>query len=149
MKREAGFGLIEMMAVVAIIIVLAGLGTPAMTEMVDNQRVKSTTSDLFTTIVRARSEAIKRNTDVSISPSTNWSTGWTIPSPNEGEPALVSFTTRSSLSVTGPAAAVVFTPAGRVRGTANPQFNIAGKNGKARCITIDLGGRPNIQNKSC
>lgn len=149
MKRAAGFGLVEMMAVVAVIIILAGLGLPAMQDMVVNQRVKSTTSDLFTSILRARSEAIKRNTDISISPSTNWSTGWTIPSPNEGEPVLASFNTRSSLTVTGPAAAVVFTPAGRVRGAANPQFNIAGSNGKTRCITIDLGGRPNIQDKAC
>ncbi|WP_342116140.1 GspH/FimT family pseudopilin [Pseudoduganella sp. OTU4001] len=149
MKREAGFGLIEMMAVVAIIIVLAGLGVPSMQEMVVNQRMKSTTSDLFTTILRARSEAIKRNADVRITPSTNWNTGWTIPSPNPGEPALASFSTRSNLTITGPSADLVFTSAGRIRGASNPQFNIAAKNGKARCITIDLGGRPNIQNKSC
>ncbi|MCE3261645.1 MAG: hypothetical protein K0R43_724 [Pseudoduganella sp.] len=149
MKRQAGFGLIEMMAVVAIIIVLAGLGAPAMQEMVVNQRVKSTTSDLFTSLLRARSEAIKRNTDVRISPSSNWSTGWTIPSPNAGEPALASFATRSAVTVTGPAGDVVFTAAGRVRGATNPQFSVTASNGKARCVTVDLGGRPNVQNKSC
>lgn len=149
MKRQAGFGLIEMMAVVAIIIVLAGVGAPAMRDMVVNQRVKSTSSDLFTSILRARSEAIKRNTDVAISPTTNWSTGWTIPSPNAGEPALVTFAARSAVTVTGPEADVVFTSAGRLRGTGNPQFNISADNGKARCITIDLGGRPNVQDKPC
>lgn len=149
MKRQAGFGLIEMMAVVAIIIVLAGLGVPAMQEMVVNQRMKSTTSDLFTSILRARSEAIKRNADVRISPTTNWSTGWTIPSPSAGEPVLASFATRSSVTVTGPAADVVFTSAGRVRGATNPQFTVTAINGQSRCITIDLGGRPNVQSKPC
>jgi type IV fimbrial biogenesis protein FimT len=149
MKRQAGFGLIEMMAVVAIIIVLAGLGAPAMQEMVVNQRVKSTTSDLFTSILRARSEAIKRNTDVRITPSTSWSTGWTIPSPNAGEPALASFTARSSVTVSGPADDVVFNSAGRVRSASTPQFTVSASSGKARCVTIDLGGRPNVQDKPC
>lgn len=149
MERQAGFGLIEMMAVVAVVIILAGVGAPAMSDMVMNQRLKSTTSDLFTSILRARSEAIKRNTDVRITPSTNWNTGWRIPSPNDGEPELASFTTRSSLQVEGPPADIVFTAAGRVRGVVNPQFSLTAKNGRARCITIDLGGRPNIQNKPC
>lgn len=148
-KRQAGFGLIEMMAVVAIIVILAGVGVPAMQEMVTNQRIKATAGDLFTSILRARSEAIKRNVDVTITPSTNWSTGWTIPNPTAGQPALASFATRSSVTVTGPAGAVTFNSAGRVKGAANPQFSVTASNGKPRCITVDLGGRPNVQQKSC
>jgi type IV fimbrial biogenesis protein FimT len=66
-----------------------------------------------------------------------------------GEPALASFTTRSSVTVTGPNNGITFTAAGRVRGTANPQFSVRSTNGKARCITVDLGGRPNVQPKPC
>jgi len=149
MKRQAGFSLIEMMTVVAILIVLAGVGIPNMQEMLVNQRIKTTSSDLFASILRARSEAIKRNTDVTMSPNVNWNTGWTIPSPNAGEPALASFTTRSSITVTGPATGITFTSAGRVKGATNPQFSVSSSKGTARCITIDLGGRPNVQNKSC
>ncbi|MGW8392864.1 GspH/FimT family pseudopilin [Pseudoduganella sp. HUAS MS19] len=149
MKRQDGFGLVEMMAVVAVIAILAGVGMPAMQDFITNQRVKSTSSDLFTSILRARSEAIKRNRDVTITPSTSWSTGWSIPSPNAGEPALASFTTRSSITVAGPAGGLTFTAAGRVKGDASPQFSITSSTGKASCIKIDLGGRPNVQPKSC
>jgi type IV fimbrial biogenesis protein FimT len=149
MKRQTGFSLIEMMTVVAILIVLAGVGIPSMQEMVVNQRIKTTSSDLFSSILRTRSEAIKRNTDVTMTPSTNWSTGWSIVSPVAGDPALASFTTRSSITVTGPATGVTFTSAGRVKGAANPQFSVSSTKGTARCITIDLGGRPNVQNKPC
>jgi type IV fimbrial biogenesis protein FimT len=134
---------------VAIIVILAGVGVPAMQEFVVNQRIKSTAGDLFTSILQARSEAIKRNADVTIAPSTSWSTGWTIPNPTAGQPALVSFTTRSAISVTGPAAGVTFNSSGRVKGEANPQFSVSADKGKPRCITIDLGGRPNVQQKSC
>ncbi|SFF74743.1 type IV fimbrial biogenesis protein FimT [Duganella sp. CF458] len=149
MKRQTGFGLVETMAVVAVIAILAAVGMPAMQDFITNQRVKSTSSDLFTSILRARSEAIKRNKDVTIAPTTNWNTGWTIPSPNPGEPALASFTTRSQITVAGPAAGVTFNPAGRVKGDTDLQFSITSSTGKASCIRIDLGGRPNVQAKSC
>ena len=149
MKRQYGFGLSEMMLAVLIAGILAAVGMPAMQDFISNQRLKSTSTDLFTSILRARSEAIKRNRDVTISPSTNWNTGWTIPSPNAGEPVLATFTTRPSVTVTGPAAGVTFTAAGRVKGDSNPQFSISSTTGKASCISIDLGGRPNVQPKSC
>jgi len=149
MKRQAGFTLIEAMVVMAIMIILASVGLPAMQDMIVNQRIKTTTSDLFSSILRARSEAIKRNTDVSMVPATNWSTGWTIPSPNAGEPALLSLTTRSSVTVAAPAAGITFTPAGRIRGTSTATFNVSSTSGTPRCISIDLGGRPNVQPHSC
>jgi type IV fimbrial biogenesis protein FimT len=149
MKRQSGFSLVELMAAVAILIILAGVGLPQMSQFVVNQRIKTTSSDLFASILRARSEAIKRNTDITMTPTTNWSTGWTIPSPNAGEPALASFTTRSSVTVEGPTGAITFSGAGRLKGTANPTFSVSSAQGSPRCITIDLGGRPNMQNKSC
>jgi type IV fimbrial biogenesis protein FimT len=149
MKRQYGFGLSEMMLAVLIAGILAAVGMPAMQNFISNQRLKSTSTDLFTSILRARSEAIKRNRDVTIAPSTNWNTGWTIPSPNAGEPVLATFTTRPAITVTGPAAGVTFTAAGRVKGDSNPQFSISSTTGKASCISIDLGGRPNVQPKSC
>lgn len=149
MKRQSGFGLTEMMLVVVIVGILAAVGMPAMQDFISNQRLKSTSSDLFTTILRARSEAIKRNRDVTISPASNWNTGWTIPSPNAGEPALASFTTRSAITVSGPATSVTFTAAGRVKGDTSPQFSLTSTTGKASCIKIDLGGRPNVKPSSC
>ncbi|HEY0585828.1 MAG TPA: GspH/FimT family pseudopilin [Pseudoduganella sp.] len=149
MKRQTGFGLSEMLMVLVVAGILATLGMPAMQEFIANQRLKNTSSDLFTSILRARSEAIKRNKDVTIAPATSWNTGWTIPSPNAGEPALATFSTRSSIEVSGPNGGVTFTAAGRVKGDTNPQFSLTASTGKASCITIDLGGRPNVQPKSC
>lgn len=149
MKRQYGFGLSELLMALVVTGILAALGMPAMQDFLANQRLKSTSSDLFTSILRARSEAIKRNKDVTMSPTTNWGTGWTIPSPNAGEPALATFVTRQSVTVSGPAGGVTFTAAGRVRGDSSPQFSLTASTGKASCIRIDLGGRPNVQPTSC
>jgi type IV fimbrial biogenesis protein FimT len=148
MKTQRGFGLVESMVVVAIIVILAGAAAPAMQQFVANQRLKSAASDLFTDILRARSEAIKRNADITLSPSGDWSKGWTIPSPTNGNPALQSHAALSYVTINGPAS-LTYTAAGRVRGAANPTFNVSATNGSVRCITVDLGGRPSVQSKPC
>lgn len=150
MKRQQGFTLIEGMVVVLIIVVLAGTGVPAMQDFIINTRVKGAASDLFSDILRARSEAIKRNMLVSVVPtSASWAKGWTIPHPDPAQAVLQTHAAlTSNVTVTGPDN-LTFTPAGRLLGDANPKFKFTAPNGTVRCITVDLGGRPNIQNKSC
>ncbi len=149
MKRQQGFTLIEAMVVVLIIIVLAGTGVPAMQDIVINTRLKGVTSDLFSDILRARSEAIKRNMLITMAPAgSTWASGWNIPHPDASKPVLQTHAPLSNVTVTGPNN-LTFTPAGRLLGDANPQFRLTARNGSVRCITVDLGGRPNIQNKSC
>lgn len=79
LKRQTGFTLIEAMVVISILAILAGLGTPAFREMIASQRVKNAASDLLSDMMLARSEAIRRNTPVTISAiDSSWSSGWTI-----------------------------------------------------------------------
>jgi type IV fimbrial biogenesis protein FimT len=149
MKRQHGFTLIEAMVVVLIIIVLAGTGIPAMQDFVTSTRLKGVTSDLFSDIVRTRSEAIKRNMLVSMVPTeASWAKGWSIPHPDPSKQALQLHAALPGVTVVGPSS-LTFTPAGRLLNDTNPQFRLTAPNGMVRCITVDLGGRPNIQNKSC
>ena len=78
-KRHLGFTLIEAMVVVVILAILAGLATPAFRSMIASQSVKNAASDLLSDIMLARSEAIRRNTPVTISAiGSSWSNGWTV-----------------------------------------------------------------------
>lgn len=147
-NRQRGFTLVEAMVVLSIIVILAGIGVPAMQDFVANQRVKSASSELFSDILQARSEAIKRNTDITLAPAGSWNKGWSIANPVDGQPALANHGAIARVDINGPAA-LVYTAEGRVRGAANPKFDFTSPVGKPRCITVDLGGRPSVQPKAC
>lgn len=145
MRRQRGFTLVEAMVVIAILIVLAGVGVPSLQEFVTNTRLKTATSDLFNDILRARSEAIKRNGDVSLVPvETSWSKGWTIPHPTVAGETLQAHAALGTTTITGPDT-LTYTSAGRVRDDANPKFTVTASNGNVRCIVVDLSGRPSIK----
>ncbi len=145
MKRQRGFTLVEAMVVIAILIVLAGAGVPAMQEFVTNTRLKTATSDLFNDILRARSEAIKRNADISLVPvDASWTKGWNMPHPTVAGEMLQAHAALTAATVTGPDT-LTYTSAGRVRDDANPKFTVTASNGNVRCIVVDLSGRPSIK----
>lgn len=78
-KRQLGFTLIEAMVVVVILAILAGLATPSFRGIIASQRVRNAASDLLSDMMLARSEAIRRNTPVTISAvGSSWSNGWTV-----------------------------------------------------------------------
>lgn len=150
-RRAAGFTLIEMMVTVAIVALLSAIAAPSFNQMVASQRLKGASSDLFSALMRARSEAIKRNTEVTLAPSTTsqWQSGWVIPNPADSGNRLDVHGPLAGLAVTGPAG-VVFLANGRVKGTAAPSFelSVAGAP-QPRCINVDLSGRPYQKPSAC
>jgi type IV fimbrial biogenesis protein FimT len=146
-----GFTLIEVITVVAIATILATIATPSLSKMVDNQHTKITASDIYTSMLRARSEAIKRNTPVTVTPKTSgdWASGWTIPNPAYADTLIEDHAAVTDLTVTGPDS-IVYQSSGRVRGNATPSFQISGSDSSPpRCVIVDLDGTPQIKQGSC
>lgn len=143
---SAGFTIIELLIVVAIVGVLATLGAPNLRDLVVSQRVKTAASDLHLSLILARSEAIKRNATVQVVPvnTANWSLGWSVAA---GSDVLSRQDAYSNVTFTGPAANVAYVGTGRISGTAVSFFIRATSVATitARCVQIEASGRPGIR----
>src|SRR5947207_8578310 len=63
----AGFTAIELLVVVSIVGVLAAIAGPSFAPLIASQRASSAATDLYVALATARSEATKRNADVTLS----------------------------------------------------------------------------------
>lgn len=77
--QQAGFGLIQLMAGVALIAVTAQLAVPGFGQLVEAQRREEVVRQLTSALRSARTEAIMRNAPVRVSAiDDDWSLGWRI-----------------------------------------------------------------------
>ncbi|MFC5460895.1 GspH/FimT family pseudopilin [Massilia niabensis] len=150
-RRARGFTLTELLTTLAVVAVLAAVAAPSLTTMIANMRSRSVSSDLYAALSRTRSEAIKRNAEVTLAPVTAqaWQHGWSIRDPGNAARKLDDHPAVPGATVTGPAS-VIYLPNGRVKNGAVPAFGIAlAGNDTPRCIRVDLSGRPNQTNTTC
>ena len=141
--RSRGFTLIELMVVISIMAVLLGIGVPSFKSFIAGQRVKTAAGDFSLALVFARSEAIKRNADVTVtaasSGATGWQDGWTVAA---GGVALSTQSAYSGLVFSGPLSAITYKSTGRLNNVVTT-MTISGQDGSTRCIAIALSGLPN------
>lgn len=149
-RRFAGFTLIELMVAVAVVGILAAIAAPSFSDLIAKQRAKAAATDLYLALAKARSEAIKRNSNVTLSPkSGSWAAGWDIVNPSDATAKLEDHNAISGATITGPAS-VVYLTTGRVRGSTKPEFDISVTGSSAHtCVSVDLSGLPTQKSTSC
>ncbi len=85
--RLRGFTLVELMVTISLIAILTTLAAPSFTQMIASTRLSAATNELYTSLVQAKSEAIRSGGRVTICPSSDgatcltsatptWATGW-------------------------------------------------------------------------
>jgi type IV fimbrial biogenesis protein FimT len=155
--RQAGFTLVELMAVVSVLSIVLALAAPNLTAFSASQRLRGASTDLVTTLLAARSEAIKRNAEVTVSAavvagSANWGRGWTATAPGglqiDRKEVAAGFIEGSVEPAT-----IVFDGSGRITTAGGVRIQLNDGHGHAevspRCVAIDLSGRPQTRVGAC
>jgi type IV fimbrial biogenesis protein FimT len=151
--RAHGFTMIEMLAVVAIVGILAALAAPGLAQLIATVRAGGAASDLYQALATARSEATKRNTNVTLARKSGaWINGWTIVDPGDASKILLDRNALEGAAITASLASVVYQSSGRVQGSVRPTFAIATTSGSttiSKNVCVDISGRPYVSDSAC
>ncbi|MEO8600779.1 MAG: GspH/FimT family pseudopilin [bacterium] len=147
--HENGFSLIELMVVVAIAAILAGLAAPSFMQILRNNRLAAASSALQVSLSLARSEAVKRGSDARVTVAANiaagnWANGWTVFADQTTTANLGLAPTADSASVAR--LEVVGAPSGPISVAQTGALNYFSYNGQGRMV--DATGASSVVNRS-
>ena len=145
----AGFSTVELFVVLGILSILGALAGPGLSSMVATQQVRSASADLHASLNIARSEALTRNTSVTVAPTAgNWANGWTIT--EAAGTVLRRQAAYPRIALSGPAR-VIFNGDGRPDASAI-RFSVSAADANSdasRCVRLRLNGRSAIDKGTC
>lgn len=149
-RSERGFTLVELMVAIAIFGILAAIALPNFSQMIESQKVRGASSDLFASLIFARSEAIKRNTTVSvIKTGAAWEAGWTV---QTGGAVLKRQDPMTTITISSTGSTVIFGGNGRPTAASDigtfMVYVTARPGGIARCVSLSLSGLPAVKSDS-
>lgn len=150
-KKSFGFTLIELLITILIAAILMAIAAPSFRDLLAGQKIKTASYDVMSALIFTRSEALKRNANVSLVQATGgWKNGWTVVA--AGPITLASHEAFSGLDIVGPTSSLVYSRDGRITSTTGLSFDISSNiasGAQARCITIDLSGLPKSKVGGC
>lgn len=154
LRRIEGFTAVEALTVLAIIAIGAAVAVPNLGNVLAGQRLRAAGTDLMSSLLVARSEAIKRNTQVEIVPRApgDWKSGWRVATVATAEQVDQREALGVRVAVAAPAS-IVYQRNGRlaVAGTTQIEFKDSESHPgvRSRCLSIDPSGLPRLALGAC
>ena len=147
------FTLIELMIALAVLTILLSIVGPSFGDFIRSNRLKTAAFDLVVSLNYARSEAIKRNNDATVTPAGGaWNAGWLV---QAGGATVKVYQAPEGVEIAPVAdgaawaGAVTFRRNGRPSGFSTMLFTLrladAGDNRFVRCVLLDFGGDATIR----
>jgi type IV fimbrial biogenesis protein FimT len=130
------------------------VAVPSFVQAMDFVSAKQVAVELAGDMRQARSEALKRNTIVSVTPlSGGWSAGWQVRT-SAGDLVSQHVTSRAGVNVGAPSGGVQFGANGRIANTdtntADLKWTVStGSSSGTRCVRLGVTGAANIQLGAC
>lgn len=170
MPEQRGFTLIELLVTMTVLAIILGVGVPGLRDFVLNNRQVSAVNEMVASLQYARTEAVTRNSNVSLCPSSDgascsgsdWAVGWIVftdtnPPPggngvvDAGDTVLRHVEALNRIDFVsdgGIANAVTYRRNGRSTATGN--FTLCDSRGSSdgKVVLLDLSGRPRVQKLS-
>ena len=152
-RAQCGLTLVELMFVLIVVSVLAAVSMPSFVNIVVAQRLRAAGTDLVSSLQLARSEAIKRNGDVTVRPAADsWTGGWIVATAG-GEAIDRRNALGNRVAVSRAPTAVVYRPNGRPDVAGGTRFQLADAESAPgvtpRCVIVDTAGYPRVEARSC
>jgi len=151
LRQSRGFTLIEAMVAISILAILAGLAAANFSSIINSSRIRAAALDFSTDLAMARSEAIKRNTEVTLAfAGADWSSGWSVTASGVAAPIQTRNALANGISSSSTAGNFVFNGSGRPATTGTVTFcPPANASTSGRRIAIDTIGLPRSETLTC
>lgn len=148
-QNNRGFTLIELMVTVAIMALIMALAAPSFRDILVALRVRTTAFNIISDLVLARSEAIKRGEDITLTPIANWTGGWSVTVASTAEVLSSQNSVGSGVTFTTAPSSITFDRNGRSISTSVVRVGLTDGRTRNRCISLDPSGRPKSSNTGC
>jgi type IV fimbrial biogenesis protein FimT len=148
--RRGGFTLVELLAAICVVAITTVMAIPMYTHFMANQRVKATASDLYLFLIKARSEALRRNANVTIKRTgSSWESGWDLE--DSSNTVIETHAAVTGISIADAPSTITYLVSGRIQGNTAPNFLVSSTvvSSVQQCVTADPSGRPYAKASAC
>ncbi len=164
MRNQTGFTLMELLVVIAIAGILTGIAIPSFRGIILNAESREAATDFYSTLARARSEAIARNAEVSVcardladldvpaclDDATDWQDGWIVyAGATPDTPLQIHGPLPGDLALTGVTSPLTFDANGRVATLATFDLCRGTPDTRGRQLTVSRSGRVALVLEPC